>query len=459
MSTRDSAATRCLRLAAAFIVVVLAAMTGPSAHAQDNQGFITTGNQVGGVLVDTDGILRNAAMDNQGRLTAIRDLALEAVPGELGRQSNLRKVSLRRLEEAIRQHVEGGQELPESILFLAGLQQIRYVLVYPEQNDIVLAGPAEGWQLNPRGAVVGKTSGQPVLVLDDLLVSLRTTAAPTRSVISCSIDPTPEGLQRLQAHARKLRTIGNPQATAMGIEQQLGPQKITVSGVPQTSHFARVMVAADYRMKRVSMGLEPSPVQGLSSFLDIMRASGQGMSNMLPRWWLAPDYQPLLRDADGLTWELQGGSVKAMAENDFLAADGTRQQGGKADPVSQRWADMMTQRYADLSKADPVFGQLRNCMDLAVVSALIVKERLAEKAGCELPMLAGSGGVPAAELNAPKHVDSKASLVHKGRKWMIAAGGVSINPWAMVDEVQQSDQVAEIRSKVAAGETTSWWWD
>lgn len=457
MFTRDSAVTRCLRRAAILVSFVLAATAGSSAWAQD--GFITTGNQVGGVLVDTDGILRNAAVDNQGRLNAIRGLALDPVPGDLSQDSDLRKVSLRRLEEAIRQHVESKQELPESILFLAGLQQIRYVLVYPEQNDIVLAGPAEGWKLNPRGAVVGKTNGQPVLMLDDLLVSLRTTAAPTRSVISCSIDPTPEGLQRLSAHARKLRTIGNPQATAMGIEEQLGPQKITVSGVPETSHFARVMVAADYRMKRVSMGLEPSPVQGLSSFLDMMKATGQGMSNMLPRWWLAPDYQPLLRDADGLTWELRGGSVKAMAENDFLAADGTRQQGGKADPISQRWADMMTQRYGDLSKADPVFGQLRNCMDLAVVSALIVKEGLAQKVDCELPMLVGSSGLPAAELNAPKQVDSKASLVNKGRKWMIAAGGVSINPWAIVDDVQQNDQIAEVRTKVASGNQTSWWWD
>ncbi len=455
MSLRDLAVTR----AAAVFAFVFFLAAGSTADAQNNQGFITTGNQVGGVSVDVSGMLDNAAVDGQGRLSAIRDLALDAVPGDLNKPSDLRKVSLRRLEEAIQAMVQGKEQLPESILFLAGLQQIRYVLVYPEQNDIVLAGPADGWALNPRGAVVGKTSGKPVLLLDDLLVSLRTAAAPTRSVISCSIDPTPEGLQRLRAHAGNLKTIGNPRATAMGIEQQLGPQKISVNGVPDTSHFARVMVAADYRMKRVSMGLEPAPIRGLPSFLEMMKAGGRGMSNMLPRWWLAPDYQPLVRDADGLAWEVRGGSVKAMAENDFLAADGTRQQRGKADPVSQRWADMMTDRYGELAMADPIFGQLRNCMDLAVVSALIAKEGLAEKVNCELPMLLGAGNLPAAELNAPKQVDSKAALVNKGRNWMIAAGGVSINPWAIVENVETAEQLAEVRTKLTAGQPKNWWWD
>ncbi|NUQ62243.1 MAG: DUF1598 domain-containing protein [Pirellulales bacterium] len=455
MSIRDLAVTRSARRAAFVLALAWAATFGSSAYAQ----IVDTGNDVGGVFIGADNILRNSEFDNQGRLRAIRDLALDPVPGDLTEKSDLRKVSLRLLEEAIQTRVQGKEELPESILFLAGLQQVRYVLVYPEQNDIVLVGPAEGWKLNPRGAVVGKTTGRPVLMLDDLLVALRTAAGSTRSAISCSIDPTEEGLQRVSAHARKLRTIGNPQATAMGIEEQLGPQRISVNGVPETSHFARVMVAADYRMKRVSMGLEPAPVQGLPSFLEMMKAGGQGMSNMLPRWWLAPDYQPLLRDADGLAWELRGASVKAMAESDFLAADGTRQQGGKADPVSQRWADLLTQRYSDLSMADPVFGQLRNCMDLAVVAALVAKESLTQKVNCELPMLAGSSGVPTVELNAPKQVDSKASLVNKGRKWMIAAGGVSINPWAIIENVEQTDQLADVRAKAGTSASKNWWWD
>ena len=93
--------------------------------------------------------------------------------------------------------------------------------------------------------------------------------------------------------------------------------------MPTTSHFARVLVAADYRMKRLAMGFEPSPVRGLPSFLEMLPVSGRGMSNMMPRWWLEPKYESVLRDADGLAWELRGGSVKAMTEEDYL--DGLRQ--------------------------------------------------------------------------------------------------------------------------------------
>jgi len=46
---------------------------------------------------------------------------------------------------------------------------------YPEQQDIVLAGPGEGWKITEQGAVVGRTNGLPMLTLDDLLVAFRTT--------------------------------------------------------------------------------------------------------------------------------------------------------------------------------------------------------------------------------------------------------------------------------------------
>ena len=71
---------------------------------------------------------------------------------------------------------------------MAGLTRVKYVLVYPEQNDVVLAGPAEGWRVDALGNVVGASSGQPVLLLDDLMVALRVaeqanmTASAARSI-------------------------------------------------------------------------------------------------------------------------------------------------------------------------------------------------------------------------------------------------------------------------------------
>lgn len=439
-------------LAAAAAAAALAC--GVQAWAQQ---FGQTYSFPGGVSINADGMLTNTSVDDLGKLRQARAALLKPAPGRLHEKVPMRKVSLRRLDAAVRQTLQGGATLPDEMQYLAGLQRIEYLLVDPQQQDLVLVGPGEGWRVGEKGIVVGESTGRPVMLLDDLAVALRAANDPARRAFTCSIDPTPEGLQRLRVHAQKLGTIGDPQSTARGIEETLGPQTITVSGVPPTSHFAQVMVAADYRMKRVSMNLEPAPVTGLPSFIHLMSAGGKGMQNMLPRWWLAPNYDPLLRDEDGLTWQLRGAAVKAFAENDFLDASGQKRHTGKADPVSQRWADLMTARYDELALADPIFGQLRNCMDLAIVAALIVRHDLCAKAQASLPMLMETSGMEVSKQPVPKQVASQAALAHKGRKWIIAAGGVEINPWAIVDRSEVNASVGAVRAKIRLADDGQWW--
>jgi len=192
----------------------------------------------------------------------------------------------------------------------------------------------------------------------------------------------------------------------------------------------------------------------------MVKATGRGMRNMLPRWWLEPVYEPLLRSPDGLAWELRGAGVKAKTEEDFLSAAGNIQHTGKASPVAQKWADNMTEKYDELAVADPIFGQLRNCMELAVVAALVVKENLPEKAGYSMPILLDPADLKVDELAAPKQVDSKVSMMKKGRNWVISAsGGVMINSWSIADHVQQSEAPAQIRTRAASGENNNWWWN
>ena len=71
-------------------------------------------------------------------------------------------------------------------------------------------------------------------------------------------------------------------------------------------------------MKRLAMDFEPAPVDGMPSFLDMVAKQPRRLNNMMPRWWLAPNYEPLRRDDDGLAWELRGQGVKCMTEQDFL---------------------------------------------------------------------------------------------------------------------------------------------
>ncbi|HLA84160.1 MAG TPA: DUF1598 domain-containing protein, partial [Thermoguttaceae bacterium] len=318
----------------------------------------------------------------------------------------------------------------------------------------------EGWKVNDKGAVVGVGTGRPVLLLDDLLVAMRTARPAMEQVISCSIDPRPEGIVRLREYMSTLSTMGNPQMTQANIAEALGPQKITLTVVPDTSHFARVMVAADYRMKRLGMHLDRAPVSGMPSFLQMVKLSGGSVGNMLPRWWLEPRYESVMRSPDGLAWELQGASVKAMTESAYFNASGQREETAKSDPLAERWADLFTQKYEKLALADPVFGELRNCMQLAIVSALVVKEDLTAKAGYSFPTLLDPTQVEIEKMPAPKQVDSVASALKAGRRWVISAsGGVAIDSYAAIKDVKENASLSSVRESATAGKPTRWWWN
>ena len=45
---------------------------------------------------------------------------------------------------------------------------------------------------------------------------------------------------------------------------------------PTNSHFARVLVAADYRMKRLAMNLDPAPIAGFPSYVELLKTGAQG---------------------------------------------------------------------------------------------------------------------------------------------------------------------------------------
>ncbi len=414
---------------------------------------------VGGISIKSDGLIENASVDALNKLSAKR-AELAKVPADLNAAAPLRKVSLRGLEEAVEEALKTGKVAPEAVLVLAGLQDIRYVFAYPEQQDIVLVGFAEGWQIDALGNVVGVTTGKPVLLLDDLLTALRTAASSARTGISCSIDPTPEGVRHLRAHAATLKTIGNPEVTAAGIEKALGRQLVTFSGVPAASHFAGVLVAADYRMKRLAMNFEPAPVHGMPSFLQMFRAGRAGMSNVMQRWWLEPKYESVLRSPDGLAWEFKGAGVKCMTEEDFATSNGQREHGGRPNALAQKWADNMTAHYDELAVAMPVFGDLRNCMQLALAGALIAHERLIDKAGCHLPALMQESTLKTLQLPVPTQVDSRVSMVQQGRNWVLSAsGGVAIRPGEIVSQARQSSAPAEARAKVVSAGKRTWYWN
>ncbi|HWB01136.1 MAG TPA: DUF1598 domain-containing protein [Pirellulales bacterium] len=414
---------------------------------------------VGGVYVDALGMLSNAEIDDRDQLRQTLLRALAEQPGDLIQPADLRKVSLRRLEQAIDEQLRTGKDPSDEMRYLAGLQTIEYVFVYPEQHDIVLAGFGEGWTIDSQGFVVGRTTGRPVLLLDDLMVALRNARRNQESGISCSIDPTQEGLASLRQFASSLIALNND--TIQQIEHLLGPQVVSVTGIPATSHFARVLVAADYRMKRLGMALDPSPLgKRLTSYVEMIPVAGRGMQSMTPRWWLVPNYAPLLTNADRTAWQLRGGSVKCMTEDSLFAADGSKVATGKTSSAAQLWAQAMTTRYDELAAKEPIFAQLRSCMDMAIVAAIITAQDLPAKAGYSFSLLTDPTQLATDEYDAPRTTASRASVIKRANGYIVSAsGGVEIRTDELLEKIEQSPTLDPAARAAAPAAETRWWWN
>ncbi|MGB8853721.1 MAG: DUF1598 domain-containing protein [Pirellulales bacterium] len=452
MYLRDGS-QRLVQAAVAAVLVTLA--VNGNAHAQFGRGMF---GGVGGIAIDADGIVRNLDARAVESLAAERRAAL--ADADAVKAGTLRKVSLAAMTTAVRDAAAAGKPVPSDVVFLGGLQQVTAVFVDPDRHDIVLVGPADTPVVGPAGAIVGAASKRPLLQFEDLVVALRAIDGARAGGIRCSIDPTRDGLARLDAFLAKQRAVmGNPEPLFRSMEQALGLQAVTVGGVPADSRFAQVLVAADYRMKRIGMGLEPSGVKQLPSYLAMVPAGGQAAS--LPRFWLEAEYDPIARDADELAWRLSGRRMKCLTESDLAGKNGIERGAGRADKVAEKWCDAMTTHYDDLALKQPVFAELMNCVDLAVVAALIKGRQLDARAGLDLAPLLDATAVPLPKYDVPETVPTVASGLKKGTTWVLSAsGGVQFQPWQFAANAQAAADLGEQRTAaLAARPKTGLWWD
>lgn len=433
---------------APVVAVLLAAWSRPVAAQMGGFGF---GGAVGGIAIDTDGIIRNLDAKALENLAAERRRVLAGMQPARGKTTATRKVSLARVVEAVRT-ASAEKPLPADVLFLGGLERVTHVFVDPDAHDIVLMGPGDSATVDAAGTVVAVTSGRPLLLLEDLMVALRAIDASRSGGMKCSIDPTAEGIVRLQALLRSQKRMGpNPDATLVAMQNAVGPQRVTVGGVPGDSRFARVLVAADYRLKRIGMGLEPSGLAELPSYLSVV-PPGSTSASTLPRFWLEPDYEPISRDPDELAWRINGRRMRCRTENDLFATDGTRSGRAAADATAEQWCERMTTNYEKLSGKHPVFSELLNCVDLAVVAALIHGRQLSQRAGVDLAPLLDENAVPLPSYEVPTTVPTVANGIKKGNQWVISAsGGVLFQPWSFATNTTDSADAAVGRTAALAG--------
>ena len=426
-----------------------------------------------GVHIDPEGTLqktiRTASDDELAELR--RAVMLRSQGADVNRNSTFRKISLPRLEKQLELRAAAGQGPTVAMGLLAGLRRIEYVFVCPETRDLVVAGPAGPWRLTAENRFVSTETGEPVVRLEDLVVVLRQMVSGKDPSFGCLIVPTQEGLARVKAFAEESSNEplkrGMRKAWVEQLRQKLGKQNLEVYGIDPRTRVASVMLEADYHMKLVGMGLEPG-VLGVKSYLDLARENRTSNASLsVLRWWFTLNYDSVTASDERDAFAIRGQGAQVLSENEMLEADGKRIHTGQSDALNREFATSFTRHFDELCQRYPVYAELRNICDIALVGALIRRQGLADTVQWPMLYFDDPERCPVRLGPVPQKVDSVINHCSVGRGEFIVgvSGGVRIDPdYVLRTNAIRSDRggkLATTRSalKPPPVEDARWWWD
>jgi len=440
--------------------------TGTTTAGQADLQELAANRPGGGIFVDANGVVsRDFVMDvgavSRRQLMAAR--ASHRLPGDISAQSPMRCVSLNRLEKAI---VDADGIITEEMLYLAGIQRITHVFYFPDSKDIVIAGPAEGWFPGHEHMMIGVNTQQPVLELRHLITALRAYAPDGERgiIVGCSIDPTQEGSVRLQQFQQRFNSSpgGTHREFVRGVRESIGMQTVRIDGISGTTDAARMMVAADYRMKRIALEADPVPVRGMQTFL---RNTEPNVSNAVFRWYFMPDYDSVILTEDRTGMQLVGTGVKLVGENELLSATGERMVVGGLDPGSRAFTQSFTRLYPQIAQRALVFAQLRNWIDMLICAAHIQREDFYGKSGWSMELFGCEEKYRLETFPAPQQVEPVVGSRRIGRTLVApVGGGIVIEAELALDEeharADTDNKIAVEQQRIALQLPEGvWWWD
>lgn len=460
------------------LINLIQSTIAPDEWADTGNGDGTIQAWPAGVFVDPSGALRRINTETSAKLAGLREVLRGRPAGiESSLDAQLRVISLRQLERAAELSAAKGEPLSPWVRNLGGLVSVSYIVAQPEKQDLLLVGPAGPWKFDGEGRPVNVASGRPVLQLDDLVTCLRN-ARDWNGVFGCSITPRPDRLAAAKEFLATTKLTGAPFRDSL--RTTLGQQDVEVFGIAPDSHLASVLVEADYRMKLIGMGIEPS-IPEVPSYLDRVQLLPDGQAPPLDvaRWWFTLNFDQLQVDDQRLVFGFQGTGVKVLAETEFINDKGERIHTGKAVGPTKAFAEDFTEHFEKLARKYPIYGELRGAFELAMVAAIFEREQLASRSGWEPTFFASTGDsrslrYRAATAPVARTVESvmnhRVIRARNGGKTTVhtlvgVSGGVHCDFAAWLDEAAGNrSRSAEIPQAVkevtsASGEAGRWWWD
>lgn len=287
-----------------------------------------------------------------------------------------RAVSLRAMQSAIKTGSSSEAR------HLCGITRVSGYLIDPKSKDIILIG-----EVNP---------SLPQLQLDDFVVALRSAwmLYTTRrghtlyySAPGCSIDPNPKVLRQLQEVGDRLGRSENTDESQKCLDDWVAigksPQSVRVMGVPFDTRFAKVMVDADYYMKRLVNGSVELGIPGFKSLSDmsadetkaqiIKNASALIPSQSMSRFWFSPG-ESTYTEEDGVVM-LRSCAVQLLTEEEFLSRQGEIAGYGRPDPLAGKFAKSFSVKYDSIANARSIYKELEGLFRFVALAKLIKQEK------------------------------------------------------------------------------------
>jgi hypothetical protein len=323
---------------------------------------------------------------------------------------------------------------------LGGLQRIDYLLVYPDQNDIVLCGRGDE-VVYEHEQPVGRTNGLPCLTVEDLRSCWVIVAKNRAKPFGCSIGPTAAGLQNLRQ-----RLSSEPPPSTGDLALALGRQRIDLIRLPGKYSTGHSIVAADVRLKRLALGIDATGRFKLPRVQDL----GEVMEGVIPRVWIGTNFSPILRSPDRRVWGLEGSfQVHLDFPNDLEPSSTERRR-------IDAWCEQWTAAVNDPQFTAPSIQHVRGISDLAVALALIQRYQLLPKPLVNARWTKGLTR-DVRERSVPRWTESLCRIETKPRR--LVAGGLLLSPWEATSLCEDQPQDLQLwQAGKPPDEKSTWAW-
>ena len=340
-----------------------------------------------------------------------------------------------------------------------------------------MRGQLGDWRVEGDGRIVsldarGTLTGA-VVRLDDLLTMMRRCWGNSGGPFGCSINPRRQALAAAQAYlaASASRPVqpGKRSEWLKGLRDAVGQQDIELFGVDPSSRVAGVLVEADHHMKLIGMGLEEGP-PGVESYLERLATSRRSpaQSSGVLRWWFAMNYQAVRASPQADAFELVGPGAKVMSETEMLTVRGGRVPAGHADEFAEQFAADFSRHFGTLCQKYPVYSELRNVFDLAMVMEIAQQVREHDPRQWQPRLFLDARRLPLPQYMPAKHVETVVNHRVVNRRRFVAgvSGGVWSDPRSVLKERQEptertgygpmGEQPVTLPEMIPS---TAWWWD